>query len=55
MELIGKLGSNNTTNNGMLPSGSKDVPIKFSYKCINILNNKEGSNGIKGITKIKNR
>ena len=30
MELMGKLGSNNTTNTRMLPSASKDVSIKFS-------------------------
>ena len=40
MELIGKLGSNNTTNIAMLTSDSKDVYIKFAYQCLEILNNK---------------
>ena len=53
MELIGKLGSNNTTNIGILPSASKYVSIKFSDQCLHILNNKEILNGIKGIKKIQ--
>ena len=40
MELIGILGSNNTSKIEMLPSASKDVSIKFSDKCIHILNNR---------------
>ena len=39
MELIDKLVSNNTSNIGMLPIASKDVPIKFEDQCIHILNN----------------
>ena len=41
MELIGKSGSNDTTNIGILPSASKDASIKFAYQCLNITNNKE--------------
>ena len=48
MELIGKLGMNNTTNIGMINSDSKDVSLKFSDQCLHILNNKEILNGIKG-------
>ena len=40
MELIRKLGSNNTTKIGMLPSAWNDVSIKFSDQCLHILNNK---------------
>ena len=40
MELIGKLVSNDTTKIGMIPSASKNVPIKFSYQCLHIINNK---------------
>ena len=40
MEIVGKLGSNDTSKIGMLPSASKYISIKFSYQCINILNNK---------------
>ena len=54
MELIGKLASNNTSNIGMLPSASKDISVKLSYQCINIINNKERLNGLKGSTKMKN-
>ena len=54
LEIIGKLGSNDTTNIGMLPSASKYVSIKFSDQCIQIINNKEIFNGIRGSTKIKN-
>ena len=55
IELIGKLGSNNTKNIGMLPSASKDVSVKFEDQCLYILNNNKGLNGIKGITKMHNR
>ena len=55
MEIIGKLGSNDTKNIGMLTSASKDTAIKFADQCINILNITEGLNGIKGSTKIRNR
>ena len=55
MELIGKLGINDTTKIGILPSASKDVSIKFVDQCIHILNNKEILNSIKGSTKMKNR
>ena len=55
MELIGKLASNYNTKIGMFPSASKYVSVKFAYQCLHILNNKEGLNGIKGITQIKNR
>ena len=55
MELIGKLASNDTTNIGMLTSASKDVSIKFSDQCLNILNRKEILNGLKGSTKIQKR
>ena len=41
MELIGKLGSNDTTNIGIIPSASKYVSINFVDRCINIMNNKE--------------
>ena len=34
MDLIGKLGSNDTTNIGMLTSDSKYVSIKFADQCL---------------------
>ena len=40
MEIIGKLGSNYTTNIGLLPSASKDVSVKFAYQCLHILNSR---------------
>ena len=55
MEIIGKLGTNDTTNIGILPSVSKYVSVKFSEKCLHILNNKEIPNGIKCSKKMKNR
>ena len=55
MELIGKVGSNDTTKIGMLPSSSKDVSIKLEYQCLHILNNKEILNGLKGSTKMQKR
>ena len=55
MEIIDKLASNDTTNNGMLPSASKDISIKFAYQCLHILNKKERLNGIKVSKKIQKR
>ena len=55
MYLIGKLGSNDTTNIGMLPSASKDVSIKFLDPCLHFLKNKEILNGLKGNTKMQKR
>ena len=55
MELIGKLGSNDTSKIGILTSAPKDVSIKFAYQCIHIINNEEILNGLKGITKMQNR
>ena len=40
IELIGKLGGNDTSNIVMLTSASKDVSVKFLDQCIHILNNK---------------
>ena len=40
MKIIGKLASNDTSNIGMLSSSSRNVSIKFSDQCIQILNNK---------------
>ena len=53
MKLIGKLESNDTSKNGMIPSPSKDVSIKFVYQCINIINNREILNGLKSSKKMK--
>ena len=55
MEPIGKLGSYDTTNIGMLPSDSKYVSVKFADQCLHILNNKERLNGLKGSTKTQKR
>ena len=55
MELIGELASNKTSKIGMLPSASKDFSIQFVYQFINILNNKDRLNGLKGSTKIQKR
>ena len=55
MELIGKLGSKDTTNIGMLASYSKDISVKLADQCTHILNNKEGFNGLKGSTKLQKR
>ena len=44
MELIDKLEISDTTNNGMLPSASKDVYVKFADQCLNILKNEKRSN-----------
>ena len=55
MEIIGKFGSNDSINIEILFSASKYVSIKFSYKCLHILNNKEILNGIKGSTQMQKR
>ena len=55
MELIGKLGSNDTTKIGILPSVSKYVFIKFSDQYIYIIDNKYRLNGLKSSTKIQKR
>ena len=55
IELIGKLGSNDTTKIGMIPSASKYFSIKFPDQCLHIINNKEILNGIKGTTKMQER
>ena len=55
MEIISKLGSNYTAKIRMITSASIYVSIKFAYQCLQIINNKEVLNGLKGITKIKNR
>ena len=55
MEIICKLGINNTTKLGILHSASKDTSIKFAGQCIHILNNKDKLNELKGSTKIKNK
>ena len=55
MELIGKLSCNNISKIGSLPSALKGVSVKFTYQCIQIINNKEMLNGLKGSTKIQNR
>ena len=52
---MGKLASKDTTYIGMLPSASKDVSIISVDQCLNILNNKEILNGLKGITKMQKR
>ena len=44
VELIGKLGSNNTTNIGIITSDSKYVSVKFTDQCLHILHNKETLN-----------
>ena len=41
IELIGKLGGNDTSNIGTIPSASKYVSIKFSDRCVHIFNNEE--------------
>ena len=51
MEIIGKLVSNYATDIGMITSALKDVSIKFIDQCLQIINNKERLNGIKGSTK----
>ena len=55
MELLGKLASNDTSNVRILPSASKDVPIKFAEQCLHILNRKYRLNGLKISAKIQNR
>ena len=53
LDLIGRLGSNNTTKIGMLPSASKYVLIKFANQCLHNINSKEILNGLKGSSKFK--
>ena len=53
MDLIGWLGSNNTTKIGMLPSASKYVSIKFADQCLHNNSSKEILNGLKGRSKLK--
>ena len=48
MKLIGTLGSNDTTNIGMISSVSKATFNKISHYCIHILNDKESLNLLKG-------
>ena len=55
IELIDKLGSNDTKNIVMLTCASKDVLIKVSYQRLHILNNKEILNGLKGGIKMQKR
>ena len=55
MELVVKLGSNDTKTIGMLPGTSKDVAIQFADQCLHILNNKEIFNGLKGGSKMQDR
>ena len=55
MELIGELGSNNSSKIVMLPIASKNVFIKFVDQCIKIVNIKEKLNGLKVSTKMQNR
>ena len=55
MEPIGKLGSIDASNIGMLPSASKNVTVKFVDQSIHNTNHKEGLNGLKRSTKMKNR
>ena len=54
-ELIGKLGSNNTSKIGMLPSDWKYASIGFADQCIHIINNKYRLNGFKGGKKVQKR
>ena len=39
IEPIGKLGSNNNTEIGIILSASKDISIKFPDQCLHIINN----------------
>ena len=55
VELVGKLAKNNTSNIGRLLSASKDVSVKFTDHCINILNNEEILNRLRDSTKIENK
>ena len=52
MELIDKFSSRYIPKIVMIPGASKNVSIKFAAKCMQILNNKERLNELKGITKI---
>ena len=53
--LLVKLESKDISKIVIIFSASKDVSIKFADQCINILNDKERRNGLKGSKKIKNR
>ena len=55
MEVIDKLGSNDTTNIGMLPSALKDVSVKFTDKCVHILDDKVKIKYTQRWQKIQNR
>ena len=55
MKLIGKLASNDISKIAILPSASKDVSVESADQYIRILNNNKRLNGVKGITKMKNR
>ena len=55
MEPVGKLGSNDTTNIGILFFASRDASIKFSDQCLHNLNNKEILNGLKGKKNLQKR
>ena len=55
MEIIGKLGSKDTTKIIMLPSASKYAFIKLADQFIHVINNKERLNRLKGRTKMYNR
>ena len=52
---LGKLGSNVTSNIGIIPSVSKDVSVNFSEECSHVLTNNYRLNRLKGNTKIQNR
>ena len=50
---MGKLSSNNIANIGMHTSASKYFSVNFTDQYLNILNNKERLNGLKGSKKMK--
>ena len=53
MRIIGEFEINDTSNIVMLPRASTYVSIKFADKCIQIINNKDRLNGLKGRKKFK--
>ena len=53
MELISKLESNDTSKIGIIPSVSKDFFAKFADQCIQIINNKNMLNWLKGSKQFK--
>ena len=55
MVLIAELASNYTADIGMIPSSSKDVSIKLVDQFLQILNNREIFNRLKGSTKMHKR